>query len=321
MVEAYWYIGKRIVEEEQKGKSRAEYGQRLVKELSMKLTFEFGKGFSEANIRNFRQFYLFFQTNEKLYALRRELTWTHYRLIMRVENPLAREYYLQEVTEPSWSTRALERQINFLYYERLLVSRNKKPVIKEMKEKTAPLAPTPQDFTKDPYVLEFLDVPDISRFRESELEQTIIDKLREFILELGKGFALVARQQCIETGKRQEEKIMGEWEEYKLGDIAIFKNGKSKPAEEGTFPIYSGNGILGYTNQFNSENEVVVIRRVGAYCGSVYHENRQIWISDNALIGLPKNNYNTKFLFSLLKNPNLNQFAEGLSHPLLTQNL
>ena len=114
---------------------------------------------------------------------------------------------------------------------------------------------------------------------------------------------------------------MGEWKEYKLGDVAIFKNGKSRPAEEGTFPIYGGNGILGYTNQFNSENEVTVIGRVGAYCGSVYYENKQIWISDNALFALPKNGFDTKFLFYFLKNLNLNQFAEGSSHPLLTQNL
>ena len=114
---------------------------------------------------------------------------------------------------------------------------------------------------------------------------------------------------------------MSEWKGYKPGDIAIFKNGKSRPAEEGTFPIYGGNGILGYTNQFNSENEVVVIGRVGAYCGSVYFENKQIWISDNALFGLPRNNNDTKFLFYFLKNLNLNHFAEGSSHPLLTQNL
>lgn len=114
---------------------------------------------------------------------------------------------------------------------------------------------------------------------------------------------------------------MSEWKEYKLGDVAIFKNGKSRPTEEGTFPIYGGNGILGYTNQFNSENEVVVVGRVGAYCGSVYYENKQIWISDNALFALPKNRFDTKFLFYFLENLNLNQFAEGSSHPLLTQNL
>ncbi len=114
---------------------------------------------------------------------------------------------------------------------------------------------------------------------------------------------------------------MGEWKEYKLKDVAEFKNGKSRPAKEGTFPIYGGNGILGYTNQFNSENEVTIIGRVGAYCGSVYYENKQIWISDNALFALPKNGFDTKFLFYFLKNLNLNQFAEGSSHPLLTQNL
>ena len=114
---------------------------------------------------------------------------------------------------------------------------------------------------------------------------------------------------------------MGEWKEYKLGDVAIFKNGKSRPAEEGAFPIYGGNGILGYTNKFNSENEVVVIGRVGAYCGSVYIENKPIWISDNALLGLPKKGHDTRFLFYFLKNLNLNNFAEGSSHPLLTQSL
>ena len=199
MVEAYWNIGRRIVEEEQKGKTRAEYGKRLVKELSKHLAAEFGKGFSEANIWNFRQFYLTFKSDEILYTLRRELSWSHYRLIMRVESPSAREYYMGEAAGQSWSVRALERQINSLYYDRILKSRNKVPVIKEMKEKTAPLAPTPRDFIKDPYVLEFLGIPEVSQFRESDLEQAIIDKLREFILELGKGFAFVARQQRIST--------------------------------------------------------------------------------------------------------------------------
>lgn len=199
MVEAYWQIGRRIVEEEQKGEARAEYGKRLIKELSVQLSNEFGKGFTEANVWNFRQFYLLFQTDEKLYALRRELTWTHYRLIMRVENPLAREYYMREAADQNWSTRALERQINSLYYERLLMSRDKTPVVEEMKEKTASLAMTPQAFIKDPYVLEFLGMPDAAKFRESDLEGAIIEKLREFILELGKGFAFVARQQRIST--------------------------------------------------------------------------------------------------------------------------
>jgi len=127
------------------------------------------------------------------------LTWTHYRLIMRLENPSARDYYMQEAAEQNWSTRALERQINSLYYERLLTSRNKAPVVEEMQEKTAILAQTPQDFIKDPYVLEFLGMPDSMQFRESDLEQAIIDNLKDFILELGKGFAFVARQKRITT--------------------------------------------------------------------------------------------------------------------------
>jgi len=199
MVEAYWNVGKRIVEEEQQGSARAQYGKQLIKELSQKLISEFGKGFTEANIWNFRQFYLTFQSDEILYALRRELTWTHYRLIMRIEKPASRQYYMNEAADQNWSTRALERQINSLYYERLLMSRDKAPVIEEMQEKIAPLAPDPEDFIKDPYVLEFLNIPDPHKFRELELEQAIIEKLREFILELGKGFAFVARQQRIST--------------------------------------------------------------------------------------------------------------------------
>lgn len=199
MVEAYWHIGKRIVQEEQQGEARAEYGKKIVRDLSKQLSAEFGRGFKEANIWNFRQFYLIFQTEEKLYALRRELTWTHYRLIMRLDNPSARDYYMHEAAEQNWSTRALERQINSLYYERLLTSRDKAPVVEEMQEKTASLGQTPQDFIKDPYVLEFLGIPDSSHFRESDLEQAIIDNLKDFILELGKGFAFVARQKRIIT--------------------------------------------------------------------------------------------------------------------------
>lgn len=114
---------------------------------------------------------------------------------------------------------------------------------------------------------------------------------------------------------------MAEWKECKLGDFAEFRNGKSRPNEEGRIPVYGGNGILGYANNFNSEGEVVVIGRVGAYCGSVYYEDKPIWISDNALFALPKNKNNAKFLFYFLRNLNLNNFAEGSSHPLLTQTL
>jgi len=127
------------------------------------------------------------------------LAWTHYRLLLRVEKPDARAWYLKEAADQNWSTRALERQINSLYYERLLLSRDRAPVIEEMQAKTAPLAPTPKDFIKDPYVLEFLGIPDAHKFREADLEQAVIEKLQAFMLELGKGFAFVGRQQRIST--------------------------------------------------------------------------------------------------------------------------
>lgn len=196
MVEAYWNVGRMIVEEEQQGKERAEYGAALLKNLSIRLTGEFGAGFDERELRRMRQFYL---SSPIRGALRPELAWTHYRLLLRVEKPDARAWYLKEAADQHWSTRALERQINSLYYERLLLSRDHAPVIEEMQAKTAPLTPTPKDFIKDPYVLEFLGIPDAHKFREADLEQAIIDKLQAFMLELGKGFAFVARQKRIST--------------------------------------------------------------------------------------------------------------------------
>jgi len=185
-----------IVEEEQQGKERAEYGAFLIQNLAIRLSNEFGRGFSEPSLWNMRQYYQCFPI---LSALRRELTWTHYKLLIRVENEAARAWYLKEAAEQSWSTRTLERQINSLYYERLLISRDKAAVTEEMQQKTGALAPMPQDFIKDPYVLECLGIPGSHEFRESELEQAIIGKLQAFMLELGKGFAFVARQQRIST--------------------------------------------------------------------------------------------------------------------------
>ena len=192
MVLAYWKIGKSIVEK-QGGNERSEYGRGLIKELSEQMTKDFGKGYTIANLKNMRQFYLAFP---KGYALRSELSWTHYRLLMRVENPKAREFYLEECIQSSWSTRQLERQINSFYYERLLSSRDRDSVSKEIFE-LEPTPKSPKDIIKDPYVLEFLDFNQDDRFYETDLEQALLTHLQKFLLELGRGFSFVERQKRI----------------------------------------------------------------------------------------------------------------------------
>ena len=191
MVEAYWNIGKSIIEE-QGGNEKAEYGTGLLKELSKQMTQDFGKGFTVANLKNMRQFYLTFPNG---YALRSELSWTHYRLLMRVENENAREFYMQEAVKSQWSTRQLERQINSFFYERLLSSKNKKQVAEEIQ--TLEPAKKTEDVIRDPYVLEFLGLTPNDDFYESDLEQALITHLQKFLLELGRGFSFVARQKRI----------------------------------------------------------------------------------------------------------------------------
>ena len=192
MVEAYWNIG-RVIVEKQGGSNKAEYGTALIKNLSKKMTKEFGKGFTVANLKNMRQFYLIFQ---KSYALRSELTWTHYRLLMRVENENARNFYIEECIKSNWSTRQLERQITTLFYERLLSSKDKEKVSKEI-YKLEPQIKKAEDIIRDPYVLEFLGLPENTNFLEKNLEQALIDHLQKFLLELGRGFSFVARQKRI----------------------------------------------------------------------------------------------------------------------------
>ena len=192
MVQAYWNIGRIIVEEEQKGKTKADYGKQLIAELAKRLKADFGRGFDPSNLWHMRSFYLAFPI---LDAVRRELTWTHYRLLLRVERQEVRQFYLDECIAANWSTRQLERQINSFYYERLLSSRNKGLVKAEIKKLET--GPTPQDIIKDPYVLEFLGLKESKAYLENELEQGLIDKLHDFLLELGKGFSFVARQKRI----------------------------------------------------------------------------------------------------------------------------
>lgn len=192
MVETYWRIGQRIVEEEQQGKDRAEYGSFLIRELSKSLSAELGKGFALANLKNFKQFYLTFPDFEKSYTLRSQLTWSHYRLIMRVDNAEARAYYIREAAEQTWSTRQLERNIQSHYYERLLSAPGNITL-------PAAEAQAPADFIKDPYVLEFLNLPETAVRSEKALETALVENLQHFLLELGKGFSFVGRQFRIST--------------------------------------------------------------------------------------------------------------------------
>jgi len=191
MLQAYWNIGREIFEEEQKGKDRAGYGNYLIKNLSAKLTQSFGKGFTTSNLKYMRQFY---QTFEIGHALRDQLSWTHYRLLIKVEEENAREFYIKEAIAGNWSTRQLERQINSLYYERILMSgKGRQQTIIKNAERNTLKTQLPR-IIKDPFVLEFLDVKENEKLAETQLESALIEKLQQFLLELGNGFAFVGRQ-------------------------------------------------------------------------------------------------------------------------------
>ena len=196
ILEANWKIGRRIVEEEQAGASRAEYGQRVINDLAEKLSVEFGRGFDARELSRYRQFYLLFP---KWDALRPELTWTHYRTLIRVENERARLYYMNEAALQNWSTRALDSQIERLTYERILSSQNQL-IVKEAEDAASRQAQlTPADIIKDPYVLDFLGLPSGVNFYEKDLEKALIDNLQQFLLELGRGFSFVSRQYRFKT--------------------------------------------------------------------------------------------------------------------------
>ena len=194
MTETYFQIGKRIVEEEQGGETRAEYGKSLLKLLSVQLINEFGKGFSVDNLENMRRFYLAFQKSETV-SRKFELSWSHYIFLTRIENIDERNFYEIESIENSWSLRELKRQFDSGLFERLKLSSDKQKV-KEL-SLNGQVIQTAQDLIKDPYILEFVGLPELSSYSESELEQKLIDKLEHFLLELGKGFTFVARQKRI----------------------------------------------------------------------------------------------------------------------------
>ena len=193
MVQAYWHVGRLIVEYEQKGAERAEYGKKQLELLADGLKSEFGKGFDTRNLRNMRAFYQAFPIWN---AVRSELSWTHYRSLSRIENQKVREWYTNEAIEQNWSARALDRQISTLYYERLISSKDREPVEMEGRQQTVALKTDAKDYLRDPYILDFLNLP-YESLLESQVEQALIDNLQHFMLELGKGFAFVERQQRI----------------------------------------------------------------------------------------------------------------------------
>jgi predicted nuclease of restriction endonuclease-like (RecB) superfamily len=195
-VQTCWQIGRHIVEFEQQGAQRAGYGKQLLALLAKDLTAQFGKGFDASNLRYMRLFYQAFPIRD---ALRHELSWTHYRRLLGVNNEKARHWYMEESANLNWSSRALDRQILTLYYERLLMSRDKADVIEEATTNIEAMKCNPREFIRDPVMLEFLGLPSAGKVRESSLEQALIDHLQGFLLELGKGFSFVARQQRIST--------------------------------------------------------------------------------------------------------------------------
>ena len=230
LVERNWRIGQRIVEQEQNGASRAEYGKHVIEVASAALTEEFGKGFSYTNIANYKRFYLTFNNLQILQTVSEEfkkqkhqtlsdessllpqkdqtqsiqselrlLPWSHYERLIRVEDKQAREWYAKEAFNEGWSYRTLNRNINTLYYERLLMSKKKQPVVDEMQDKTKAYQQDKLEYIKSPVVLEFLGLPEDTSLAESKLETAIINNLEKFLMEMGKGYALVARQQHIRT--------------------------------------------------------------------------------------------------------------------------
>ncbi len=192
MIRAYWNVGRVIVEEEQAGRERADYGKRVIGDLAERLRKEFGKGFDRSNLFHMRAFFLAYP---KVDAVRRQLSWTHYRLLLRVDSPKARAFYEAEAVNARWSTRELERQINSLLFERLALSRDEAGTL--VLARKGQEITQPADLVKDPFVLEFTGLRQEVRFRETDLEDALIAKLQHFLLELGKGFAFMGRQQRI----------------------------------------------------------------------------------------------------------------------------
>ena len=210
-VMAYYEIGREIVEFEQKGKSRGEYGEKLIERLSEDMSKELGRGFSPTNLKMMRLFYQSFPIRQTLsdesasqvnapVHFTPSLSWSHYCELLKVDEPLARSFYEKEASQNNWSVRGLKRQINALLFERLALSKDSRAVMRMAKE--GQIVEQPDDAIKDPYILEFLNLKEETAYTENQLEQALIDKLQSFLLELGKGFSFVARQKRITIANR-----------------------------------------------------------------------------------------------------------------------
>lgn len=248
MVQTYWQIGKRIVEEEQQGNARAGYGESLIEMLSERLTNDFGKGFDKRNLFYMRRFYLSFPI---VNAVRSQLSWTHYRFLIQVEDEQTRNFYLNEAANEHWSTRQLERQIQTNYYQRML---SQKPVIDNSELTTyGNESFNPADFIKDPYILEFLDLKPYTPYLEKELEQAILNRLQEFLLELGKGFCFVARQKHIATEQNRHYHIDLVFYNYLLRCFVLIdlKIGTLTAEDVGKMDMY----VRMYEDQFKPKDD------------------------------------------------------------------
>ena len=284
-VQTCWEIGRHIVEFEQGGQARAAYGKGLLPALAESLKAEFGKGFDVSNLRYMRLFYNAFPKRD---AMRHELSWTHYRALLRVDNDTARTWYMTEAAEQGWSARALDRQISTLYFERLQLSIDKPAIKAEANSLLKPLQQTPRQFLREPVMLEFLGLPDNGIPLESSLEQALMDKLQAFLLELGKGFAFVARQQRIST-ESQDFYIDLVFYNYLLKCFVLFdlKSGRLSHQDIGQMDMYvrmyddlkagaDDNPTVGII--LCAKKDASVVRY------SVLHENKQLFASKYKLV-------------------------------------
>ena len=283
-VRTCWEIGRHVVEFEQGGEVRAEYGKRLLPRLAESLTAEFGRGFDERNLRNMRAF---FQSFPIWNAVRTELNWTHYRTLLRVENEQARRWYMDETAAQNWSSRALDRQIGTLYYERLLASRDREPVEAEARANLSTLM-TPRELVRDPVVLEFLGLPEAGRVLENDLEQGLMNHLQSFLLELGKGFAFVARQQRVST-ETKDFYIDLVFYNYLLKCFVLFelKSGELAHQDIGQMDMYVR--MYDELKRGPEDNPTVGIilcarKDASVVRYSVLHENEQLFASKYRLV-------------------------------------